>query len=352
MKKALIQKSGFFCALTVCIFAVHSPTFGLMFFLTFNPTPSRWPLHLSHPIFCIGSCFAQEMHQRLVLHKFQSTQSPLGTLYNPLSIFSALEKSVGSAFDATDTVAHHGVWYHWDAHSEQSALSQSALMAQITTAAQQTKEALQNARWLIITFGTAHVYRRDLTGKVVANCHKRPAAEFTKELLTVQEIVQAYAQLMHIIRHHNPSVQVILTVSPVRHIRDGLVENNHSKAILLQAVHEMTRIDPHTQYFPAYELQMDVLRDYRFYKADLIHPTAQAVDYIWDAFLQAYLDEASRTFVNEWKKILKALEHRAFHPASAAHQQFLKDTLLKLDKWAELVDVTSEQNVLRSQLTS
>lgn len=298
----------------------------------------------------MGSCFSDNIGQKLITHKFSTCINPYGTIYNPYSIFRNLHKSLSDGLDPENYLHTGSTFVHWDAHSVVSALDQDSFQQILRAQNRLSRESLQQSRWMLITLGTAYIYNHRASGRIVANCHKIPQSEFHKSCLPVADIVDQYQKMLKSLLSVNPQIQIILTVSPVRHIRDGLVENNLSKSILLQAVHELVQLHENTHYFPAYEIMMDELRDYRFYKTDMIHPSQQAIDYIWSKFMATFVNESTRQFIRQWDQILKALEHRPFHPASDEHQQFLKATMKKLRQLETQVDVSDELTQLSNQL--
>jgi hypothetical protein len=209
---------------------------------------------------------------------------------------------------------------------------------------------LKDVNWLILTYGTAWIYHRADTGEVVANCHKQPASSFTKSLLTQKKILASFDTFYQELQHFNPGVQIIVTVSPVRHTRDSLELNSVSKSVLRSACHTLQETYANVEYFPAFEIMMDDLRDYRFYKRDRIHPTEEAEDYIWETFLSRYGSEELSSFIKTWSSIDQALQHKAFHPASTSHQKFLRETLKKLEELKGQVDVEKEVGLIKKQL--
>lgn len=317
----------------------------MMFKLRFPIPPSDRTINLKDPILLSGSCFSDSIGDHLSRSKFNVLANPFGTLYNPISLFHTLEKGL----DQDGTVEHEGVWYHWQAHGAISALSHAELLNTCSTTNAQSQTMLKQAKWLVLTLGTSHVYEHPSAG-VVANCHRIPQSTFTKRLLKVDEIIEGFTSLHSMLTKVNPSANIILTVSPVRHIRDGLIENNRSKSILIQAVHQLVDAFENVQYFPSYEILIDELRDYRFYAEDYVHPSKQAIDYIWEQFSRCYLDADTQAFIESWNKIRQALNHRPFHPQSPAHQQFIKETLNKLKRLSNQADFSKEIEQLREQL--
>ena len=202
----------------------------------------------------------------------------------------------------------------------------------------------------MVTLGTAHVYELKETGEIVANCHKFPQQNFNKRLLTVQEINNAFQQTYRIIQKQNPHVNWLFTVSPVRHVKDGLVENNLSKSILIQSIAQMVTQNKNCQYFPAYEIVLDELRDYRFYKEDMIHPNDQAVNYIWRAFQRVGFNQATISFCEQWFKLLSSIRHKPLHVETKDHQVFLQATRSKLKELENMVDITAELEIIDAQI--
>lgn len=272
--------------------------------------------------------------------------NPLGMVYNPISIF----KLLGSEqVDESKFVEVGGQHFHLDYHSQFTAKDLKTLNTVLAFKVREISEFLIKANYVFITLGTAYAYESIASGDVVANCHKIPQKNFNKRLLTLQEMMEAFNQLKSYLDQINPSLQYIFTLSPVRHIKDGIVENQLSKSLLRVLCHELLQ-DKKVTYFPAYEMMMDDLRDYRFYKNDLIHPSEMAEDYIWEKFQQTYFSGQTLKIVTEWNKIRTALAHRPFNPKSENHQKFLKDQLRKLNVFAEYFPVKAEKSVLENQL--
>lgn len=292
------------------------------------------------------------MGQRLADHKLTVLNNPFGTLFNPVSIAKVLTAALnGTAPDEDLYVERDGIWFHYDFHSSLWATSQADLRDILTDRLGQTAGALRAADYLMLTLGSAVVYRHIDTGKVVANCHKMPGALFEKYLYHYEHLLNDLKRLVKTLRNTNPTLNVVLTVSPVRHTRDTLPINQVSKSTLRVAAHELTVWNDRVQYFPAYELMIDDLRDYRFYEADLIHPNAQAHDYIFGKFADSAFDAELRTFVTEWGQVRKSLAHRPLHgEETPAHRQFLTRLLAQLETLATRVDVTPELADVRRRL--
>ncbi|MEK6476952.1 GSCFA domain-containing protein [Catalinimonas sp. 4WD22] len=315
-------------------------------------TPSSDKLQLSSKVLSIGSCFAQAIGKRLTENKFDAYNNPFGTLFNPASIFNLLIHSLNNQPPKEDSyLLRDNVHYNYNFHSDFASESKEGLQKQIENALSQTHNFLENADWIIITLGTAFYYEKKNNGEIVANCHKMPSAIFEKKILKPEEIQTRFTHFYENFHGINQKARFIFSVSPVRHIRDTLVQNTVSKATLRLAVEEIVQNYPeNTAYFPSYELMMDDLRDYRFYKADMIHPTEVAEDYIWEQWVSAYLDVEAREFLKEWEKIKRALAHRSFQPASKQHQQFILKTIEQLNLLSKQVDVRNEVEALKKQL--
>lgn len=321
---------------------------------TLNAGVSTHTLATHSPILTLGSCFADSIGARLAALKLPTTANPFGILYNPVSIHKALDYAVQNATIPTHTYLAHGdIHVNYDFHSELSALSHDALAQRLQEQVEGVHVCLQHTRYLMLTYGTAWVYTRRDTGEVVANCHKQPAAAFEKTLLSPDAIVSSFESTLSALRKQYPRLlRVILTVSPVRHIKDTLPLNNVSKSVLRVACHMLQERFDYVEYFPAFEIMMDDLRDYRFYKSDMLHPTEEAEAYIWQQFKARYFDASLQAFADKWTSIQQALAHRPFHPTSQAHQKFLRDTLRRLEELKPLINVEEEINALKLQLIS
>lgn len=301
-------------------------------------------------ILSIGSCFSTMIGEKLAERKFPVLNNPFGTIFNPLSIANLLEDSALEMPVNTDLMlVRDGLYLHFGMHSDVVAYSQDSLERLIQKKQQQVKNSLEHASLLLVTFGTAWVYEYGEKGQIVANCHKQPADLFEKRLLHPDEIQKAFSSFLNILREINPNIRVILTVSPVRHTRDGIPENQLSKSVLRLAAHDLTETYDFVSYFPSYEIMMDELRDYRFYKEDLVHPNAQAEDYIWQRFKTAWIDPKSFPLIEEFEGIKRDLAHRPFNPDSPAHMKFLDNLQKKLEKYSRDFDFSKEIDQLRKQ---
>ncbi len=302
-----------------------------MFRTELSLSPSSPSIKHIDSLLTIGSCFSDVIGQRLAENKFQTIVNPFGTVYNPISIFKLLNLIASSSHFSNDGIVEsQGIYQHFDLHSKFGKATKEELQAEILQLEERTTKSLSEATWLIITLGTAVVYEH--SQNIVANCHKVPAAQFTKRILSVKEVIKAYENFRGKLLLTKPDLRVILTISPVRHIKDTLVFNSQSKSILRVAAAEMALSFPEVSYFPSYEIMMDDLRDYRFYEKDMIHPNETAHDYIWSKFSEVYFDASTRQLIQQWEKLKRNLEHRPFHPESPTHQAFQKKTLLELEQ--------------------
>ncbi len=291
-------------------------------------TPVTFPqnIHFSDKIMLIGSCFSDNMGNFLNTHKFQSLSNHLGITYNPVSIHKLLTLYGWSKKQiATDELNQlQGVYSHPDFHSENNTLSPEAYIEGLNQKLSAHQQFLQSMNWLIITLGTSWIYESKHTGLVVNNCHKFPSHHFEKKLLSVEEITMSLLDIKDKGRQHIPGLKIIITISPVRHIKEGIAENSRSKAILLEAAHRMIEKSENVYYFPSYEIMMDDLRDYRFYSEDLIHPNKTATEYIWEKFVNTMFDKTSQLFVKEIKNINKAYRHKPFHARNPNYISFCR----------------------------
>lgn len=281
-------------------------------------------------ILLLGSCFSENIGNILSYFKFQANQNPFGILFQPKAIENLITKVINEeSYTKNDLTFNNERWHCFDAHSSLSAADKNELLENINTALIQTKKQLEEATHIIITLGTSWVYRFIETDVIVANCHKVPQKKFLKELLTVDEISETLESSIALIKSINTNISVILTVSPVRHLKDGFVENMRSKSHLIAGVHTIVNSRNNIHYFPSYEIVMDELRDYRFYNEDMIHPNKTAINYIWEKFVSSWFSEESQITMEEIETIQKGISHRPFNESSEQHQQFLKNLELK-----------------------
>lgn len=306
-------------------------------------------------ILCVGSCFAENIAQKFQNFKFSTVLNPFGILFNPVSIEKAFTWLLGEdQFSEDNLFSNQGLWHSFDHHGHFSKTDKTETLNGINEALEYGQAFLKNTNRLIVTLGTANIFVYKKSEEIVANCHKLPGNEFDRKRLSVEIIVQKLSAVFEKIKIQNPDLQAIVTVSPIRHIRDGLIENQKSKAVLLLALDKICTDLDFVHYFPSYEILLDDLRDYRFYEADLIHPNAVAIDYIWDYFTESLFKKATIELTAEIEKIVTASQHRPFHPESIQHQSFLKQQLENIEKMKEkysTLDFSKEMSVFKNQLS-
>jgi hypothetical protein len=305
-----------------------------MLFTTPISIPSQ-PFDISYQdvLMLIGSCFAEEVGNKLFDAKFAVDVNPFGTLYNPASVATSLRRLMQPLpFTADELFEHEGVYHSFAHHSRFSASSSRKAIEMMNNRLQTSSAHLKRATRLLITWGSAFVYRLKSTGQTVSNCHKFPDAFFVREQLSVDTIVDDWEYLIKDILSFNPVFKLVFTISPIRHWKDGAHGSQLSKSILLLAADRLQQAYPdRIAYFPAYELMMDELRDYRFYASDMLHPSPTAVDYIWERFQGAFFTPDTRTLFTAWQEVQKAMQHRPSHPESEAYLRFIDQTLLKAE---------------------
>lgn len=284
----------------------------------------------------MGSCFADNIGKIMANYKFPILLNPFGTLFNPASIAQNIDLLItGKTFTRDDLLHHNDLWFslnHYTAFSHPDPESCLSLLNQAATGA---SAWLKNCHYLLLTFGTAWAYQYKETGKVVANCHKLPSSLFNQVLLQPGAIIEQYNDLLRKIRLLNPGIRVIFTLSPVRHWANGAVNNQLSKSVLHYSMHEILKINSRTSYFPAYEIFMDELRDYRFYAVDMLHPTEQGTRYVWERFCDYRIDESAKKTMAGVEAVIKALNHRPLHTDTTNHKIFKQNTLKLIKKLQE-----------------
>lgn len=301
---------------------------------------SSFPIDYDSKIMLLGSCFAENMGEKFEYFKFQTVVNPVGIIFNPVSLEKLIRRSLEKRkFTENDIFFHNELWHCYDVHSELSNSDKSFFLNSLNDLINTTHQQLNDSTHIIITLGTSWVYRNIASNEIVANCHKVPQKEFTKELLSIQQIEESLESIITLVHSVNPNCKFIFTVSPVRHIKDGFMENTLSKAHLIAAIHLVLNKEFSTSleltnqnyiYFPAYEIMMDELRDYRFYSEDLLHPNQTAIDYIWIQFFENYISESEFGLMNDICSIQKGLKHRPFNPNTESHQKFLNQLDLKI----------------------
>jgi hypothetical protein len=325
------------------------------FRLPFTPKPFLHKLAHHHHLFLAGSCFTEQIGAKLSNYKFNTIENPNGILFNPISISENIISYIDQKeYNENDLFFYNEIWGSWNHHTKFSDVSQSQALEKINQSQKAAHDFLKKADWLIITLGSSYVYELD-NNKVVANCHKVPTDKFYKKLLSALEVEHSLQSMLEKLKSFNLNLKIIFTISPVRHLRDGFVENNRSKANLIAAVHELVTSNENCFYFPSYELIIDDLRDYRFYAEDMVHPNYQATQYVWEKFTTACIDEQSLSIMKEIGIINSAKNHRPFNPTSNQHLQFLKTNLektLQLQQSNPYIDLTAELDFFESGINN
>lgn len=302
-------------------------------------SPYGWSISHQDKIFGIGSCFAEAIGKRLAESKFQ-VSTPFGTVFNPISIFRLLR--IASQIETIEEHLflknHEQIAYHYDFHSSWRNHEVDLLRSDIQQKLPAISQFFKASKYLLITFGTAWVYELSESKRIVANCHKMPATLFKKRLLGVEEIIEDFERLQKLVS----SKTIILTVSPVRHLKDTLPLNAVSKSILRLACHYLQEKYKNVYYFPAFELINDDLRDYRFYAEDMLHINSQGEEYIWNKFIESCISAKSREIIAKWKKIVSRLEHQFFNKETSVYRAFLQKTLADLQEISAEIDVSAE----------
>ena len=315
--------------------------------LSIKISPPTTLLAHSDQIMLLGSCFTEHMGKRLLDAKFRMIQNPNGILFNPLSVASAVQSYIRNhSVHENDLFYLNELWNHWEFHTRFSNVDRNCALREMNESLQQAHRMLQKADWLILTLGSAFNYHHNALHKSVANCHRAPASDFEKLLLPIPEIDQALTAMTDDLRSFNPQLKIVYTISPVRHIRDGVVDNNRSKARLIEAVHEQVARYENVFYFPAYELVIDVLRDYRYYDVDMVHPNFAATNIVWEQFVKSFMNEETQKIVDDMLAISAARNHKVRFPETKAHSDFKAQMLRKVAHYEAVypyLDFTEER---------
>ena len=318
---------------------------------TINTVPSRSLISHSDQIMLIGSCFAAYMGEHMRMCKMPAMINPSGTVYNPVSVFNTLDAIISSKVTSVkDLFYHNKTWLSFFHYTDFTSEDPEILVKRINDSNIKAGEFLSKTKFLFITFGTSRVYRHKESGLIVSNCHKVPNSAFDNELLTVSEIADQWLSLLDRLSSFNPGLRIVFTVSPVRHWKDGAHGNQVSKSVLFLAIEELLKHKSEPEYFPAYELQMDDLRDYRFYADDMLHPSQSAIDYIWGKFSDAYFDKATRELQSQILKITKAMQHRITTESNSSKKAFAESILNLIsdfEKRNKEIDFSHEKEYFR-----
>lgn len=303
------------------------------FFLPFQIPSFPFSISYTDKIFFLGSCFSEEIGNKLQELKFDVLQNPNGILYDPKSVSEAIFSYIrNKIYKEEDLFQLNGLWHSWKHHSFFSGIKKMEVLEKINASQSCAHSFLKESKCLIITLGTAFNYRLKDNQLNVVNCHKAPSNFFEKKLLSTEEITQQLLITISALEQFNPEIKIIFTISPVKHLRDGVIENSRSKSRLIEAVHSIAEQKENAFYFPSYELVTDVLRDYRFYKSDLVHPNETAINYVFEKFCSSFLKEESKKIMEEIKKILTAVNHKPFLKESEAHQNFIAGQIENIKK--------------------
>ena len=286
-------------------------------------------------IMLMGSCFVENIGHKLLSGRFATCLNPFGIVFNPASIASGVRMLVeNKRFSEDDLCFHDGQWHSFSHHSRYSASDKNECLSRINAELVSASSFLRKSTILIITFGTAWIFERADNGKVVSNCHKMPAENFRRRLLSAEEISALFSEALSAVIQINPQIKILFTLSPVRHFKDGAENNSLSKAVLRLAIDNLCS-QHKAKYFPAYELVMDDLRDYRFYDSDLCHPSLQAIEYIWEKFSECYFENETKNILKKIEDLNAALHHKPFNPGSDMYRKFINKNIALIDEWSK-----------------
>jgi len=323
------------------------------FFLPFQIRSFPFKISYTDNILFIGSCFSEEIGNKMIVLKFNVLQNPNGILYDPLSISDALFSYIeNKPFDEKNLFELNGLWHSWKHHSVFSGVNKKEVLRKINNSCDKAHRFLKETKFLIITFGTAFNYQLNASLENVANCHKAPANLFIKTLLPIEQIKADLSSAIAALETFNRELKIIITVSPVKHIKDGVIENNRSKARLLEVANHLADEKENVFYFPAYELVNDVLRDYRFYKNDFVHPNETAIDFVFEKFSNSFFDNTTMVVMKEIEKMVAAMNHKPFIKESEAHQKFISSqihNISRIENSYPFIDLSNEKEYFLQQ---
>ncbi|WP_340077858.1 GSCFA domain-containing protein [Leptobacterium sp. I13] len=288
--------------------------------------PEEKQIDYDSKVLLLGSCFSENIGSKLTYYQFRNLQNPFGFLFHPEAIARIITNSIhNKQYTEKDIFYLNDQWHSYDAHSILSSTKKEDTISNLNKAIQTTHQKLLNASHIIITLGTAWGYRHKKTNELVANCHKAAQCKFSKELSPIKEITTSLKKSIKGIQAININAKILFTISPVRHLKDGFIENQRSKSHLIAAVHQLINPSNNIFYFPAYEIMMDELRDYRFYKEDMIHPSTIAINYIWEKFKHVWITSHIYSMMDDIETVRKGLAHRPINPNSEQHKTFLQN---------------------------
>ncbi|MGM0406524.1 MAG: GSCFA domain-containing protein, partial [Bacteroidota bacterium] len=319
-----------------------------------QPQSSKNKITYHTPVLFMGSCFTENIGDKMQALKFPAKVNPFGVLYNPTSVQNGLELLIDQKlFTKGNLDFFNEQWFSFYHDTEFSHPDLQKCLDKINTSIKSAAIQLRKSKYLIVTFGTAWVYKYLETDLVVSNCHKIPAKNFERFKLGVEDIFVEWAKLINRLNELNKNLKIIFTVSPVRHWKDGAVQNQLSKSTLILAIHQLIKIFKNVEYFPSYEIMMDDLRDYRFYADDMLHPSSAAIEYIWEHFSETYFDSETKQINAEINKILQAKNHRPLNPETENHRKFLKNQIQLIEKTSQsypFIDLTEELKFFKSSM--
>lgn len=300
-----------------------------MIFRTIIPIPKQNALSYKQKFMLLGSCFTENIGQKLEIFHLPQLTNPFGISYNPFSIAQSIERLMNNTpFEENELFEHNGLVHSWEHHGSFSSRYKAETLTNINTSYVEAVEYFKQTDVLLITFGSSWIY--EYNGKTVANCHKVPEKQFVRRRLSVDEIVNRYTDLIEKIQEQNPNMRFVFSVSPIRYMRQGATENQTNKAVLLLATEALTKKFAQVSYFPAYEILLDELRDYRFFADDMIHPSTTAINYIWERFVESYFNQETQELLPELEKFNKILEHRPLHKDSSDYESFKNSRHLRI----------------------
>lgn len=329
-------------------------TFIHMEFRTnFSIQPQQKKVTYDNPVITMGSCFSTMLGHRLALGKMKVLSNPFGVIFNPVAVCELLVNSLRKkSLPDEGFLFFNGYHYHYLTHSTIYSRDFEEFKLRLQTIQDELGHIMSKASHVFFTWGSSFVYEKQPEGLVVANCHKQHGSQFKRRLLTLAEMISAFSECYAEIIRHQPNIQLVLTVSPVRHIKDGIPENQLSKSLLRILCHELAETHAQVSYFPSYEWMIDDLRDYRFYKSDLIHPSEVAEEYIWQEFQKVYFDQNTRSLWARIKRVQTSLAHKPFQPESKSHRTFLLNLLHEMEELMPRLDFSSEVEEVTRQLQS
>jgi len=299
--------------------------------------PAGQKINHNDIILLLGSCFSQNIGERLQKYKFKCISNPFGTVFNPVSISKLIQYACDKKTFGTDSLQNaQGVWVHPDFHSSFGDIEKDKVLQDINKTILTVHNLLVESTFLFITLGTVTAYKQISDQTIVSNCHKIHPSAFSKISIKTEEGYNALSEAIDFLIDLNPDIHIVFTVSPVRHIKDGIIENSRSKATLIKIVEMLEENYKQITYFPAYEWMMDDLRDYRFYGSDLVHPNEQAIDYIWDKFRNHYFSAETSALTDVISKILQSCSHKPFNFSSEPHQKFIRELILQIQQIQKL----------------